>query len=906
MGRDYDYIFSEGTFVWLYGVQDVPTVENMLETNFETDYPGRLWKVLNTNEMKIGINPYDGKSYDLFNQYYWDHNKGQKDEDTTTIKQPDLCIFMNIDTTGGVYGNVGYVDMAVGGANAMNIEIDLLYIPREGKVPYLVGNHGTKGEQHVPLIFHGLKIKQGYENTHSVYQGTTTMDIIPTVCDINSWTIPNKAKGSKLTDCYTTTKKWVVSPDGSGDYTSIQAAINVATSGDVVFVTSKSLGGSQEVTGYKEPITIGNSLSLIADLVCSPSILGDRFDSTPSNYNIITITSSANYVKVKGFGIGFSGSYGVYIDSGCDNNLIYGNSFYLNINNAIDLGVNNRWYNGYFKGGLYTWWELRETFEHFGGGNFWSGPGFGPDYFVIPLIDEFSGTKTSGSQPQTELFGDLINDNSYIDTPRNIEDWYPIWPECHLLSMDSDWIITDLDIRDSQKIILSGDLTITSGATLILINSELVINSLYDGEHSITIENGGKLFLSGSKIYANDPAYRYRINGNGEIIQENSDIRDVHPSSTFGMIESNTWYGYPLAEYDILVLQFPLGGGEEITYLKLPMTADILYTSFDLTGEISGSNYPTNPSIDIGNDGFIEWSYLGELTSTITITDLNTNPILAISTQDYLDNHQPDQNGFIYVPISFSSESKGKLVISNIKMGYTYRWTSGIFSKDHIHAGCYHYKFTVDIYYTREGGIRIDDSSCPNIDYSITIADQNWGKPATIKHYYYDEDNNGLVDGTTIPESTLKMYWWDENTQGWVPTADVFSEENTGVNTVNNYVWTNVDSFSSYTTNGSYVPIAETEALIETVNEMDITEGIKNSLKVKLETTLGYLSIAQDNFVKGDLVWGNENLTLANNKLNDFINEVEAQRGKAISEEDAVILINSAQGIIDLIDEAYV
>ena len=102
------------------------------------------------------------------------------------------------------------------------------------------------------------------------------------------------------------------------------------------------------------------------------------------------------------------------------------------------------------------------------------------------------------------------------------------------------------------------------------------------------------------------------------------------------------------------------------------------------------------------------------------------------------------------------------------------------------------------------------------------------------------------------------------------------------------------------------MPIAETEVLIDTLSGMEIEEGIKHSLKVKLEATLDYLNATQEHFINGDLDWGNENLTSAKNKLNTFINQVEAQRGKKISEEDADILINGAQEIIQMIDEAYV
>ncbi|UCE36874.1 MAG: alkaline phosphatase family protein [Thermoplasmata archaeon] len=931
MGRDYDFIFSEGSFIWIFGIENDPPgpgvehVEEILEIDFNNDFPGRLWEVLSVtdtkNEQKDNMNTYDGKDFALFNQIYYDHN----DLDITTIKQPDIIIYTDTvtgtDTTSGLFENVGYVDAIIGGANALNIDIDLLYIPREGRVPYLIGNHATWSEQHVPLIFHGLGIQQGYENTDDIFGGTTTMDIMPTICEINNWPQPNDGNpdmaGKVLNDCFSDTNKITVSPDGIGDYSTIQTAISAANPGDVVFVTSNSIGGNQETTTYKESITIDKSISLIADRVLPPMILGDRWDEPPTNYDIITITSNANHVKVKGFEISSSGGYGVLIDSGCDNNLIYGNSFTLNGHNALDLGSDNRWYNGYYRGDMELNFEGDgEKYEYFGGGNLWFGPNWGPEWPVWSVadlinnnkysLDEFSGEKSSADEDQTEPYGDYISDISYIDQLGNVEDWYPIAYELIWYEEKSNWIVSGFDVRNSAKIILSGDLIITSGATLMLINSDLVMNSLYDGEYNIIIEEGGKLLLSTSEVYANNPLNRYGIYGDGEITQEFSNIRDVHPYSTFGRCEDRIYYGDPLDEYTTLDIQFPVGGGEEIAYLMLPRTADVFYASFDLTGEPIDSNFPTDPAVDVGNDQIVEWSYMGPLTTTIQVSDLNTIPIFEISVQEYLDEYQPDENGFISIPMLFSSVSEGELIISNLEIGYTTRWTWAEFSQSHSGLDCYYNKYAVDIYYTGDGEIRIDDSLCPSIDYSITIPEQNWVKPATVKHCYYDENDDGIVDGTSIPESTLVMYWWDENTHDWVPTTDIFGEENTGVKAVDNFVWTNVDHFSSFTTKGSYVPRAETDELINTIIYMDIPHGIKTSLLAKLEVTLTYLNAAQDHFINGDLDLGNEDLISANNKLNDFINEVEAQRGKTISEEDAEILINDAQEIVDLIDEAFV
>lgn len=85
---------------------------------------------------------------------------------------------------------------------------------------------------------------------------------------------------------------------------------------------------------------------------------------------------------------------------------------------------------------------------------------------------------------------------------------------------------------------------------------------------------------------------------------------------------------------------------------------------------------------------------------------------------------------------------------------------------------------------------------------------------------------------------------------------------------------------------------------------MEIELGFRNSLGVKLEQALTYLNSAQEHFINGDLEEGNHHLILAIYYLNDFINEIEAQRGKKIDCESADILITEAQEIIVMINNA--
>ena len=88
----------------------------------------------------------------------------------------------------------------------------------------------------------------------------------------------------------------------------------------------------------------------------------------------------------------------------------------------------------------------------------------------------------------------------------------------------------------------------------------------------------------------------------------------------------------------------------------------------------------------------------------------------------------------------------------------------------------------------------------------------------------------------------------------------------------------------------AFAPIIQTpkddiEALIEQVEGLGLQQGIENSLTSKLENAIDSLE--------------NGNTAGAIIKLNDFINEVQAQSGKKIDEADADDLIAAAQAIID-------
>lgn len=85
-------------------------------------------------------------------------------------------------------------------------------------------------------------------------------------------------------------------------------------------------------------------------------------------------------------------------------------------------------------------------------------------------------------------------------------------------------------------------------------------------------------------------------------------------------------------------------------------------------------------------------------------------------------------------------------------------------------------------------------------------------------------------------------------------------------------------------------PAQAIDELISTVEDMNLQQGIENSLDAKLNAVLQALDDVNEN-----------NDVAAINSLEAFINAVEAQRGNKISEKDADELIAIAQQIINLI-----
>ncbi|MEE8565875.1 MAG: NosD domain-containing protein, partial [Candidatus Thermoplasmatota archaeon] len=146
-----------------------------------------------------------------------------------------------------------------------------------------------------------------------------------------------------------------VDNDGGSDYTSIQQAIDNANIGDMVYAYNGT---------YYENIIIDKEIVLTGEDKTNTIINGN-------NDNVIHINS--DNVKINEFTIsnGLNGIYitnsssctissntiinnkiGINIDNLSDDNLIYHNNFFNNINSACDNG-DNKWYDIQFREGNY-------------------------------------------------------------------------------------------------------------------------------------------------------------------------------------------------------------------------------------------------------------------------------------------------------------------------------------------------------------------------------------------------------------------------------------------------------------------------------------------------------------------------------------------------------------------------
>jgi len=187
---------------------------------------------------------------------------------------------------------------------------------------------------------------------------------------------------------------------------------------------------------------------------------------------------------------------------------------------------------------------------------------------------------------------------------------------------------------------------------------------------------------------------------------------------------------------------------------------------------------------------------------------------------------------------------------------------------------------------------------------TITVNPVNDAPVAVGDSYSVDEDN-------TLTVAAPGVLGNDTDADGDSLTAVLVSGPSNGTLTLNadgsfsyilNADFNGTDSFTYKANDGTadsnvvtvtitvQTPIQAIEDLIKTVKSLGLHHGIENSLVKKLEGAIKALERGNDEAAIG--------------KLNAFIKEVGAQRGKKIAEEDAIYLTEAAETIIAAIEKS--
>lgn len=197
---DYDYVFSEASSVYVYGVKNGKSAEIakiIKDWNGSTSYKP-IWLALTRDDMKKGVDNKTGLPYHLFNEKNAKNAcpkvgrcSAEDGSKSTGVPWPDVAVFMNEG-----YINVVYPEEIMQGAFAVMKSAALNNLPiKLPPLPVVPGSHGTWAEQHVPLLIHAPGLAAGTV----IKDNVSLLDITPTIVKLNpGWNLPEKAEGKSL------------------------------------------------------------------------------------------------------------------------------------------------------------------------------------------------------------------------------------------------------------------------------------------------------------------------------------------------------------------------------------------------------------------------------------------------------------------------------------------------------------------------------------------------------------------------------------------------------------------------------------------------------------------------------------------------------------------------------------
>ncbi len=207
-------------------------------------------------------------------------------------------------------------------------------------------------------------------------------------------------------------------------------------------------------------------------------------------------------------------------------------------------------------------------------------------------------------------------------------------------------LIKDVDVGNTDNSGYDEIAVTTSNNTVYLFDSSLNFLWSYPSENfynaykikiaEVTTEYTGKEIVFGS-----GDDYIYVLSKDGVLIWKYKTENDVK-SISIGNLTTDP-------------------GNEVVAGTKIPATKTLYILNFEY--------FPTNPYLNIGNDSDTEWSYSGKFRTKQNITSNS-------EIQQFINNCQPNENGFCYLPLLFHSDFQGILKINYINITYMYNITN--------------------------------------------------------------------------------------------------------------------------------------------------------------------------------------------------------------------------------------
>jgi hypothetical protein len=111
------------------------------------------------------------------------------------------------------------------------------------------------------------------------------------------------------------------------------------------------------------------------------------------------------------------------------------------------------------------------------------------------------------------------------------------------------------------------------------------------------------------------------------------------------------------------------GGGSKIVNFTIPVQTQtvpgyVTSALMNLTGLNFTGTFPSNVSLDVGNDGVIEWAHAGSFQANITVEDFSG----PLNNYTYQNPGLINSTGYIKIPLKLTSTSNGNISLNNISI----------------------------------------------------------------------------------------------------------------------------------------------------------------------------------------------------------------------------------------------